>query len=95
MKISQTKIVVFLALVGILIVPATISAVSNQNLIANYSFENANDVGDMPASWTIGGWGVNVSFFEYLSSLAHEGNKSVRVTLAQQLDGDNNPIVLT
>jgi peptidoglycan/xylan/chitin deacetylase (PgdA/CDA1 family) len=90
-----TQSILVLPVLAFFVSVSIVSADVSENLVTNPSFETATELGDKPASWTEAGWGTNIRFFEYLSTGAFDGTRSISVTLAQQLDVDNNPITLT
>ncbi|HRH31141.1 MAG TPA: polysaccharide deacetylase family protein [Candidatus Paceibacterota bacterium] len=69
-------------------------------IVPNPSLETAA-AGDSttPQGWYRAGWGTNSPTYEYLSTGAHAGSKSVKITMANYVDGDASwafePQVLT
>jgi peptidoglycan/xylan/chitin deacetylase (PgdA/CDA1 family) len=69
-------------------------------IVPNPSLETATPAdATTPLSWQRAGWGTNTPTYEYLSTGAYAGTKSVKVTIANYVDGDASwafdPQVLT
>lgn len=59
------------------------------DLVPNNSVEIASATDTtLPTSWTKGTWGTNTAAFEYVTGDAHQGTKSVKVTLSDFVSGD-------
>jgi peptidoglycan/xylan/chitin deacetylase (PgdA/CDA1 family) len=58
------------------------------NGVPNSSVETPSNDPAIPAAWFMGQWGTNTAKFEYLSGVAHSGNRSVKVTLSSISSGD-------
>jgi peptidoglycan/xylan/chitin deacetylase (PgdA/CDA1 family) len=66
----------------------TVTPPAGANLIANPSFETAQDA-STPANWIASSWGNNTSTFSYLST-GHTGSRSVKVQTTAYTDGAAN-----
>lgn len=62
--------------------------VTSSSLILNPSLENADPANpSKPANWYAGNWGSNTPTYEWVNE-GRTGNKSVRVTVSNYVDGD-------